>query len=123
VGFRMPLVAFNVNLDTPKLEIASEIAKKVRHVGGGLRYCKALGMELAERHQTQISMNLTDYTKTSIYSALELIKIEAKRYGVTVIGSEIVGLLPVKALTDCAEYYLQLENFSVNQILETCVNE
>ncbi|MCL2675972.1 MAG: glutamate formimidoyltransferase [Firmicutes bacterium] len=123
VGFRAPLVAFNVNLDTPNLDIATAIAKKVRHIGGGLRYCKAMGVDLADRKQTQVSMNLTDFNKTPIYFAVELVRVEARRYGVNVVGCEVVGLVPQKALIDCAEYYLQLENFSPSQVLETKMTE
>ncbi|WP_426349666.1 glutamate formimidoyltransferase [Alloiococcus sp. CFN-8] len=123
VGARMPLVAFNVNLDTPNLQIADAIAKKVRHVGGGLRFCKAMGVTLEERNITQVSMNMTDYTKTALYRSFELIKIEARRYGVSVVGSEIVGMLPMQALIDCAEYYLGIENFSSDQILENKLME
>ncbi len=82
VGARMPLVAYNVNLGTSDIEIATAIAKKVRHIGGGLRFCKAMGVELENRNITQVSMNLTDYTKTSIYRAHEMVRMEAKRYGV-----------------------------------------
>lgn len=123
VGARMPLCAYNVNLDTPNLEIASAIAKKVRHIGGGLRYCKAMGVELAERKQTQVSMNLTDFTKTTLYSATEMVRMEAKRYGVNVVGSEIIGLIPQQALIDCAEYYLQIEDFNYDQIIENRIAE
>lgn len=118
MGARMPLVAFNVNLDTDNLEIARAIARRVRHSGGGLRYCKAIGVDLKERGIVQISMNMTDYTKTSLYQSFEMIKFEAKRYGVNVIGSELIGLLPAQALFDVAEYYLRLENFSPAQIME-----
>jgi len=118
MGARMPLVAFNVNLDTNNLEIAKAIARKVRHSGGGLRYCKAIGVDLKERGIVQISMNMTDYTRTSLYQSFEMIKFEAKRYGVNVIGSELIGLLPAQALFDVAEYYLRLENFSPAQIME-----
>jgi len=118
VSCRMPLVAFNVNLGTDNLEIATAIGKKIRFLGGGLRYCKAMGVDLAERKITQVSMNLTDYTKTTVYSVIELIRIEAKRYGVNIVGSEIIGLVPMQALIDCAEYYLQIENFSIEQVLE-----
>ena len=118
IGARMPLVAFNVNLNTPNLQIADAIAKKVRYIGGGLRFCKAMGVTLEDRNITQVSMNMTDYTKTALYRSFELIKIEAQRYGVSVVGSEIVGMLPMQALIDCAEYYLGIENFSSNQILE-----
>ncbi len=123
VSARMPLCAYNVNLGTDNLEIATAIAKKVRYLGGGLRYCKAMGVELSERRQTQVSMNLTDYTKTSVYSAFEMIKMEAARYGVPVVGSEVIGLLPQQALIDCAEYYLGIENFSVDQIIENRIME
>lgn len=119
VGARMPLIAFNVNLNTPNLEIAKEIAKKVRHSNGGFRYVKGMGVMLEERHLAQVSMNLTDYTQTSIYRVFETIRMEALRYGVTIAGSELIGLSPLKALVDCAEYYLQIENFKLDQVLET----
>lgn len=118
VGARVPLVAFNVNLDTPDVEIANEIAKKVRHIGGGLRFVKAMGVALEERHQSQVSMNLVNYEKTSVYRAFEMIKMEARRYGVNVVGSEVIGTVPMAALIDAAQYYLQIENFSIEQILE-----
>lgn len=123
VGARMPLVAFNVNLATDNLEIANHIARNVRHISGGLRYCKAIGIDLKERGIVQVSMNMTDYTKTALYRAFELIKIEAKRYGVNVVGSEIIGLLPMEALIDTAVYYLGVESFSMEQVLETRIME
>ena len=123
VGARMPLVAFNVNLDTSNLKIADAIAKKIRHANGGLRYCKGIAIELKERGMVQVSMNMTDYTKTSLYRSFELTRMEAKRYGVNVVGSEIVGLVPMAALIDTAEYYLGLENFTLNQVLETKIME
>ena len=123
VGARMPLVAYNVNLGTGNLEIAQAIAKKVRFIGGGLRFCRGMGVALEERGITQVSMNLTDYTKTAIYRAHELVRIEANRYGVPIIGAEIVGLVPLEALVDTAAYYLGLENFSLNQVLETKLME
>ena len=119
IGARMPLVAFNVNLNTDDLAIANDIAKKVRHAGGGLRYCKGIGVELKERGLVQVSMNMTDYTRTALYRSFELIKMEARRYGVTVVGSEIVGLVPMEALLDTAVYYLGIENFTMEQVLET----
>ncbi|WP_313341348.1 glutamate formimidoyltransferase [Sedimentibacter sp.] len=119
IGARMPLVAYNVNLGTNNLEIASKIAKNVRFMNGGFRYVKALGIELEDRGIVQVSMNLTDYTKTSIYRVFETVKMEAERYGVNVVGSEIVGLVPLQALVDTADYYLRLENFNFNQVLET----
>lgn len=118
VGARMPLVAYNVNLNTSDLEIATAIAKKVRHIGGGLRFCKAMGVELEDKGITQVSMNLTDYTKTSIYRAHEMVRMEAKRYGVTVAGGEVIGLVPLEALADSVAYYLGLDNFSIKQVLE-----
>ncbi|GLC28664.1 glutamate formimidoyltransferase [Clostridium omnivorum] len=118
VGARVPLVAFNVNLGTDNVEIANNIAKIVRHIGGGLRYVKAMGVKLEDRNIAQVSMNLVNYEKTAVYRAYEMVKMEAKRYGVPVIGSEVIGLVPMQALIQCAEYYLQIENFSIDQILE-----
>lgn len=123
VGVRMPLIAFNVNLDTNNLEIASKIAKNVRFMGGGLRFCKALGVDLKERGIVQVSMNMTDFTKTALYQSYELVKIEARRYGVNVVGTEVIGLLPLEAMIDTAVYYLGIENFSMDQILETRIME
>ena len=123
IGARMPLVAYNVNLNTNKLEIADAIAKRVRFLGGGLRFCKAMGVELTERGIVQVSMNLTDFTKTAIYRAHELVRIEANRYGVSVVGAEIIGLVPMDALIDTAAYYLGLEDFSTKQVLETHLME
>jgi glutamate formiminotransferase / 5-formyltetrahydrofolate cyclo-ligase len=123
VGARMPLVAYNVNLGTDRLDIADSIAKKVRHLSGGLRYCKALGIELKDRGIVQVSMNITDYSKTAIYRVFELIRFEARRYGVSVVGSEIVGLVPMAALIDAAVYYLGLEDFSMEQVLEARIME
>ena len=119
IGARMPLVAYNINLSTNNLEIASKIAKQVRNLSGGFRYVKALGIELEDRGIVQVSMNLTDYTKTSIYRVFETVKMEASRYGINIVGSEIVGLVPMQALVDTADYYLRLENFSMEQVLET----
>ena len=123
VGARMPLVAYNVNLGTADLNIASDIAPKIRFIGGGLRYCKAMGVELKERGIVQVSINMTDYTRTALYRAFELVKIEARRYGVPVVGSEIIGLVPMEALIDTASFYLGLENFSMNQVLEARIME
>jgi glutamate formiminotransferase len=123
VGARMSLIAYNVNLDTDRLEIAEAIARKVRYIGGGLRYCKAMGVALEARGMVQVSMNMTDYSRTALYRAFELIRIEARRYGVNVAGSEIVGLVPMAALTDAAAYYLGLENFSIDQVLEHRIYE
>ena len=123
MGARMPLVAYNVNLDTNRLEIADLIAKKVRHISGGLRYCKGIGIELKDRGIVQVSMNMTDYTKTALYRVFELVRIEARRYGVNVVGSEVIGLVPMEALIDSAAYYLGLEDFSMEQVLEYRIYE
>jgi glutamate formiminotransferase len=123
VGARMPLVAYNVNLATNNMAIADSIARKVRHIGGGLRYCKAIGIDLKDRGIVQVSMNMTDYTKTALYRVFELVRIEARRYGVNVVGSEIIGLVPMEALIDSAAYYLGLEEFSMEQVLEARIWE
>lgn len=123
VGARMPLVAYNVNLDTNNLDIANKIAKAVRASGGGFKYCKAIGIEMKERNIVQVSMNLVDYTKTPIFRVFDFIEREANRYGVNVIGSEIIGLLPMGAMLDVADYYLKVENFDHSQILEKRIME
>ncbi len=125
VGARMPLVAFNVNLGTDDVEIAKNIAKVVRAKTGGFTYCKAIGLEIAERGIVQVSMNMVDYTKTSLFRVFDAIEREARRYGVNVIGSEIIGLVPMQALVDVADYYLRLEGFDSSQILEKkeCMNK
>jgi len=112
-----------VNLGTSNLEIANFDCQKVRHIGGGLHYCKAMAVALEDRGITQVSMNLTDYTKTAIYRAHELVRIEANRYGVPIVGAEVIGLVPMEALVDTAAYYLGLENFSMKQVLETRIME
>ncbi len=118
VGVRPPLIAFNVNLGTNNLDIAKQIAKAVRGSDGGLRYVKALGFALEGRGIVQVSMNLTNFEKTPIYQVFELIKCEADRWGVPIVGSEIVGLVPQAALLQVAEHFLRLENFSYDQVLE-----
>ncbi|MGV8145542.1 MAG: glutamate formimidoyltransferase [Alkaliphilus sp.] len=123
IGARTALVAFNVNLDTNNLEIANKIAKDVRHISGGLRFCKGMGVELEDRGIVQVSMNMTNFEKTPLYRVFELIKIEAKRYGVNVVGSEVIGLVPMDALVATAEYYLGIEGFSTEQVLEKRVME
>ncbi len=119
IGARPPLVAFNVNLGTSDLSVATKIVHAVRHINGGFRFCKAMPVELKERGIVQVSMNLTDYSKTAIYRVFEAIKTECRRFGVNVVGSEVVGLVPMQALIDCAEFYLQIENFSIDQVLES----
>ncbi|WP_425446545.1 glutamate formimidoyltransferase [Dethiothermospora halolimnae] len=123
IGARMPLVAFNVNLDTNNLDIAKKIAKAVRGSSGGFKNCKALGIEIKERDIVQVSMNMVDYTKTPLFRVFDAIEREANRYGVNVIGSEVIGLLPTAALINCADYYLKIENFSHDQLLEKRIYE
>lgn len=118
IGVRFPLVAFNVYLDTNKKWIADNIADAIRSIKGGYRFVKALGFEIKERNQVQISMNLVNYTKTPIFRVFETIKSEAARYGVNVTSSEIIGLVPNDAIVDAADFYLQFEGFSKDQILE-----
>ena len=115
IGARMPLIAYNVNLNTSDLEIAKRIAKAIRGANGGFRYCKAIGVMLEDRQIAQVSMNLVNYEGTPIYYVFEMIRALADRYGVGIIGSELVGLTPAKALLDCAEYYLKMENFDCRQ--------
>jgi glutamate formiminotransferase / 5-formyltetrahydrofolate cyclo-ligase len=117
-GARMPLIAFNVNLATEQVEVAEAIARAVRHSSGGLRYVKALAVRLEDRRQVQVSMNLTDHTRTPLFRVFDLVRREAARYGVAVTGSEIVGLLPQAALVATAEYFLQLERFDPQQVIE-----
>ena len=119
IGARMPLIAFNLNLSTSDLEIAKAIAKAIRGSSGGFKYCKAIGIFLEDRKIAQVSMNMVNYEGTPLYYAYEMIRALADRYGVRIIGSELVGLTPAKALVDCAEYYLKLENFDCRkQVME-----
>jgi glutamate formiminotransferase len=118
VGARPPLIAFNVNLGTANLSIAKTIAKGVRESSGGLMNVQALGVDLAEQGIAQVSMNLLDYTKTPIHRAYELVRLEAERYGVPVVASEIVGLVPLDALLGVADFYLRLDGFTRSQVLE-----
>jgi glutamate formiminotransferase / 5-formyltetrahydrofolate cyclo-ligase len=118
IGARMPLIAYNINLATDRLEVAKKIAAAIRHSSGGLRYVKAMGVKLDDRNLAQVSMNLTNYEKTPMFRVFEMVKREAERYGVTILESEIVGLVPAAALTRSAEFYLQLEGFTDAQVLE-----
>jgi glutamate formiminotransferase / 5-formyltetrahydrofolate cyclo-ligase len=118
IGARMPLIAYNINLATDRLEVAKKIAQAIRMSSGGLRFVKAMGIPLESRGIVQVSMNLTNYEKTPMFRVFDLVKREAARYGVQVLESEIVGLVPSAALTQTAEYFLQLEGFSSDQILE-----
>lgn len=119
VGARMPLVAFNINLNTDNVEVAKNIAKIIRGSSGGFKYCKGIGLMLEDRNIAQVSMNMVNYSGTPLYRVFETVKMEAARYGVSIIGSEVIGLTPAQALVDCAEYYLQIEDFDYKkQILE-----
>ena len=119
IGARMPLVAFNVNLATADVEIAKNIAKVIRASSGGFKYCKAAGFMLEDRGIAQVSMNMVNYEGTQLFVVYEMIKALAERYGTSVIGTEVVGLTPAKALIDCAEFYLKIENFDChNQVME-----
>jgi len=118
IGARMPLIAYNINLDTDRVDVAKKIAAAIRHSSGGLRYVKAMGVKVEDRNLAQVSMNLTNYEKTPIFRVFEMVRREAERYGVGVLESEIVGLVPSAALVSTAEFYLQLERFSAEQVLE-----
>jgi glutamate formiminotransferase / 5-formyltetrahydrofolate cyclo-ligase len=118
IGARMPLIAYNINLNTDRLDVARRIAAAIRHSSGGLRYVKAMGLMLEDRRIAQVSINLTNFQKTPIHRVFDLVTREAARYGVTILESEIVGLIPNAALVAAAEHYLQLERFGPAQILE-----
>jgi glutamate formiminotransferase / 5-formyltetrahydrofolate cyclo-ligase len=118
IGARMPLIAYNINLNTDRLDVARKIAAAIRHSSGGLRYVKAMGVKVEDRNLAQVSINLTNYQKTPIHRVFELVASEAARYGVTVLESEVIGLIPSAALIGAAEHYLQLERFGPSQILE-----
>jgi glutamate formiminotransferase len=118
VGARKFLIAYNINLNTPDVAIANKIARAIRFSNGGLRYVKAMGVDLRARGLAQVSINLTDFEQTPIHRVFEMVRREAERYGVSIVGSEIVGLVPKKALELTAEFFVQLENFSPAQVLE-----
>ena len=118
VGARMPLIAFNVNLATGDLAVAKAIAAAVRHSSGGLRYVKAMGVDVAEKGVVQVSMNLVDYRRTPIHRAVELVRIEAARYGVAIRECELVGLVPLEAIDDAVGYYLQIPDFAETKVIE-----
>jgi glutamate formiminotransferase / 5-formyltetrahydrofolate cyclo-ligase len=123
IGARMPLIAYNINLATDRLDVAKKIATAIRMSSGGFRFVKAMGIPLGDRHIVQVSMNLTNYEKTPIFRVFDVVKREAARYGVQVLESEIVGLVPSAALIDAAAYYLQLEGFNATQVLENKLRE
>ncbi len=118
IGARMPLIAYNINLATDRLDVAKKIAAAIRHSSGGYRFVKALGIKLESRGIVQVSMNLTNYEKTPIFRVFESVKREAERHGVAVLESEIVGLVPAAALNAAAEFYLQIDGFKPEQVLE-----
>jgi len=121
IGARMALIAYNINLATDRLDVAKKIASAIRQSSGGLRYVKAMGVALADRGIVQVSMNLTNYEKTPVFRVFELVKREASRYGVSILESEIVGLVPAAALAASAAWYLQIEGFSEKQVLENVI--
>ena len=123
IGARMPLIAYNINLNTDRLEVAKKIAAAVRFSSGGFRFVKAMGITLADRNIVQVSMNLTNFEKTPILRVFEAVKREADRYGVSVLESEIVGLVPAAAMLDVAVSTLQLTAFSRDQVLENKLRE
>jgi glutamate formiminotransferase / formiminotetrahydrofolate cyclodeaminase len=123
VGARKFLIAYNVNLNTTDVGIANKIAKAIRFSSGGLRYVKSMGVELKARNLAQVSINLTDFEQTPMHRVYEMVKREAKRYGAVPVGSEIVGLVPKKALEMAADFFLQLENFSPAQVFENKLAE
>jgi len=118
VGARAPLVAYNVNLGTADLAVADRIAKAIRHISGGYRYAKAMGVKLEGRNQVQVSINMTNFEKTPLHRVFETVRSEAERYGVPVVGSEIVGLVPQAALLAAASHFLRLEADPGPQVLE-----
>ena len=123
VGARAPLIAFNINLSTADVAIADKIARVIRQSGGGLTCVKAMGVFLKEKNCAQVSINMTNYCLTPLYRVVEFVRFEAARYGVSIVGTEIVGLVPMRALIDSAEYYLGIENFDPEtQVLEYRLN-
>lgn len=118
IGARKFLIAYNINLGTADVEIAKKIARAIRFSSGGFRYVKAMGVPLASRNLAQVSMNLTDFEQTPVHRVFEAVRTEAARYGVNIVGSEIVGLIPRKAVEMAAEFYLRCENFSSGAVLE-----
>ena len=122
-GARFPLIAFNVNLRTTDLSIAQGIARAIRHINGGYRFVRAIGLALEDRGMVQVSTNLTNHSKTPIHRVLETIRDEAARYGVNIANTEIVGPVPLAALEELVHHYLQAHEFSMNQVIETALIE
>ncbi len=123
VGARQFLVAFNINLSTSDVQIAKKIASTIREAKGGYKYCRAMGVMIEERNLAQVTINMINYTGTPLHRVFETVKSEAARYGVNVVGSEIIGLTPLQALLDAADFYLRLEGFDRKQVLEENIYE
>src|SRR6185369_13302352 len=123
LGARKLLIAYNVNLGTPDVGIAKKIAKTIRFSSGGFRFVKSMGVTLASRNLAQVSINLTDFEQTPMHLVYETVRREAERYGVPVVGSEIVGLIPKKSLEMAADYFLRFENFQPELVLEHRIAE
>lgn len=123
IGARKFLIAFNVNLGTNDVKIAKEIAKAVRSSSGGFCHVKGIGLPLEERGLTQVSMNIVDYERNALYRIIELIRIEAMRWGVQIIETEVYGMIPAAAIISSAEYYMQLADFSSKQVVELALLE
>ncbi len=118
VGAREYLIAFNVNLGTKNVDIANKIARAVRYSSGGYRFVKAMGVDLKEKGIVQVSMNMTNYKKTPLFRVFETIKREAERYGVPVVGSEIIGMVPMDALVKTVKFYLGADDFNDGRVIE-----
>jgi len=118
---RFPLIALNVNLASTDLEMAQNIAKSVRHINGGFRYVRGIGLTLKEEGQVQVSMNLVHYEKSPIPMVVEAVKREAARYGVNVVKTELVGPVPMGAMAQVFKYYLQAHDFAMDQVLENAL--
>jgi glutamate formiminotransferase len=118
IGAREFLIAYNINLATADVEVARRIAQAIRHSSGGLRYVKAMGLLLEDRRQAQVSINMTDFRRTPLHRVFEMVRSEAERHGVAIVGSEIVGLVPEDALLEAAGHYLRLEGFDPGRVLE-----
>jgi glutamate formiminotransferase len=118
VGARQFLIAYNINLSTSDVAIAKKIAASIREAKGGYKFCRAMGVMIEERNMAQVTINMVDYTGTPLHRVFETVKSEAARYGVNIIGSEIVGMVPLQALIDTADFYLRLEGFERKQVLE-----
>ncbi|MEW6244975.1 MAG: glutamate formimidoyltransferase [Bacillota bacterium] len=123
VGARPPLIAYNINLSTSDVKVAKAIARAIRGSSGGYPSIKALGVMLEDRNVAQVTINVCNFREVPLHRVFETVKSEASRYGVTVTGSEIVGLVPMEALLDAAGFYLRLENFQPGQVLETRLSE